>query len=286
MGSTVKRKAIVEGIDNKYPILETMRKAGVNTKTGIEKLNLYEQARIMEGMPNRAAYFIEYGTLNAKTLNEKGLGLKAITKDITKQGKTETQLFETYLSNRRAIELDARGIETGFNIQTAKEFVKQNKSKFEKTAKQTDKYQKEVLEYARDGGFITAEAFTAMTEANKNYVTFARELIQDGKPVVAEGSVNPFKKIEGSKLRVYPPLEQMVKNTNTIVNAVERNAVKTRFLDMVVDAQKKDKNFYPLIKKENPKTTKIPKEDLMTIRRDGKLETWNVGRDIKLRLQL
>ena len=32
-----------------------------------------------------------------------------------------------------------------------------------------------------------------MTEANKNYVTFARELIQDGKPVVAEGSVNPFK---------------------------------------------------------------------------------------------
>ena len=60
MGSTVKkRKTIIEGIDNKYPILETMRKAGVNTKTGIEKLNLYEQARIMEGMPNRAAYFID-----------------------------------------------------------------------------------------------------------------------------------------------------------------------------------------------------------------------------------
>ena len=254
MGSTVKRKTIVEGIDNKYPILEVMRAAKINTKTGIEKLNVYEQARIMEGMPNRAAYFIEYGTLNAKTLNEKGLGLKEIMKPITKQGKTETQLFETYLDNRRAIELDARGIETGFNIQIAKEFVKQNKSKFEKTAKQTDKYQKELLEYARDGGFITAEAFTAMTEANKNYVTFARELIQDGKPVVAEGSVNPFKDIKGDKSRVYPPLEQMVKNTNTIVNAVERNAVKTRFLDMVVDAQKKDKNFYPFIKKVNPKT--------------------------------
>ena len=171
-------------------------------------------------MQNRAGYFIEYGTLNAKTLNEKGLGLKAITKDITKQGKTETQLFETYLSNRRAIELDARGIETGFNIQTAKEFVKQNQFKFEQAAKKTDTYQRHLLEYALDGGLISKEAFTAMTEANKNYVTFARELIQDGKPVVAEGSVNPFKKIEGSKSRVYPPLEQMVKNTNTIVNAV------------------------------------------------------------------
>tara|TARA_R100001509_G_scaffold75209_1_gene42057 strand:- start:303 stop:3929 length:3627 start_codon:yes stop_codon:yes gene_type:complete len=281
MGSTVKRKTIIEGIDNKYPILEVMRNAKINTKTGIEKLNIYEQARIMEGMQNRAGYFIEYGTLNAKTLNEKGLGLKEITKDITKQGKTETQLFETYLSNRRAIELDARGIETGFNIQTAKEFVKKNQFKFEQSAKKTDTYQRHLLEYARDGGLITAEAFTAMTEANKNYVTFARELIQDGKPVVAEGSVNPFKKIEGSKLRVYPPLEQMVKNTNTIVNAVERNKVKIAFLDMITNAQKKDKNFYPFIKKVNPKTTNRPKEDLMTIRRDGKLETWDVGKDIK-----
>ena len=111
MGSTVKRKSIIQGIDNKYPILEAMRKAKINTKTGIEKLNIYEQARIMEGMPNRAAYFIEYKTLNFKTTLDKGSGLKEIMKPITKQGKTETQLFETYLDNRRAIELDARGIE-------------------------------------------------------------------------------------------------------------------------------------------------------------------------------
>ena len=281
MGSTVKRKTIIEGIDNKYPILETMRKAGVNTKTGIEKLNLYEQARIMEGMPNRAAYFIEYNTLNAKTLGDKGLGLKEITKDIVKEGKNQTQLFETYLSNRRAIELNNRGIETGFNIETAKQFTNKYKKTFEAKAKQTDKYQKELLEYARDGGLISAKDFTAMSEANKNYVTFARELLQDGKPVVAEGSVNPFKKIEGSKLRVYPPLEQMVKNTNTIVNAAERNQVKLNFIDMVIKSKAKDPNtFNKIFNKENPKTTKKPKEDLLTLKRDGKLETWDVGKDI------
>jgi hypothetical protein len=281
MGSTVKRKAIVEGIDNKYPILETMRKAGVNTKTGIEKLNLYEQARIMEGMPNRAAYFIEYNTLNAKTLGDRGIGLKEITKDIVKEGKNNTQLFETYLSNRRAIELNNRGIETGFNIDVSKQFVNKYKNTFESKAKQTDKYQRELLEYARDGGLITKDAYTAMTEANKNYVTFARELIQDGKPVVAEGSVNPFKPIKGAKLRVYPPLEQMVKNTNTIVNAVERNKVKINFLDLVAKAKKKDPNSFKDINKVNPRTTKKPKEDLMTVRKEGKLETWDVGKDIK-----
>jgi hypothetical protein len=282
MGSKVKKKAIIEAIDTKYPILETLREAKVNTKTGIEKLNLYEQARILEGMPNRAAYFVEYNTLNFKTAGDKGLGLKEVTKDIIKQGKNETQLFETYLMNRRAIELSERKIETGFNIETAKQFVNQNKSKFEKIAKQTDKYQKDVLEYARDSGLISKDAFNSMTEANKNYVTFARELVgQDGKVVAAEGSsVNPFKKIEGSKLKVFPPLEQMVKNTNTIVNAAEKNQVKLNFIDMVTKSKAKDPATFEFMNKVNPKTTNVPKEELLTFRRDGKLETWNVGKDL------
>jgi len=282
MGSKVKRKTIIEGIDTKYPILEALREAKVNTKTGIEKLNLYEQARILEGMPNRAAYFIEFNTLNGKTLTDKGLGLKEVTKDIIKQGKNETQLFETYLMNRRAIELSERKIETGFNIEIAKQFVNQNKSKFEKIAKQTDKYQRDVLEYARDSGLISKDAFNSMTEANKNYVTFARELVgQDGKVVAAEGSsVNPFKKIEGSKLKVFPPLEQMVKNTNTIVNAAERNQVKLNFIDMVAKSKVKDATTFEFMNKVNPKTTNRPKEELLTFRRDGKLETWDVGKDL------
>ena len=282
MGSKVKKKAIIEGIDNKYPILEALREAGVNTKTGIEKLNIYEQARVLEGIPNRAAYFIENKTINFKNLNDRGAGLKEVVKDVIDKGKTETQLFETYLMNRRAVELNNRGIETGFNIQTAKDFIKQYKSKFEQIAKKTDTYQRELLEYAKDGGFITAEAFTAMTEANKNYVTYARELIgKDGKIVAVEGSsTNPLKEIKGSKLRVFPPLEQMVKNTNTIVNLVERNNVKVQFIDKIVEAKKKDSNLFPFIEKVNPMKTNLPKSELLSIRRDGKLETWSVGKDL------
>ena len=282
MGSKVKKKAIIEGIDNKYPILEALREAGVNTKTGIEKLNIYEQARVLEGIPNRAAYFIENKTINFKNLNDRGAGLKEVVKDVIDKGKTETQLFETYLMNRRAVELNNRGIETGFNIQTAKDFIKQYKFQFEQIAKKTDTYQRELLEYAKDGGFITAEAFTAMTEANKNYVTYARELIgKDGKVVAVEGSsTNPLKEIKGSKLRVFPPLEQMVKNTNTIVNLVERNNVKVQFIDKIVEAKKKDSNLFPFIEKVNPIKTNLPKSELLSIRRDGKLETWSVGKDL------
>jgi len=233
MGSTVKKESIIRAIDTKYPILEALREAKVNTKTGLEKLNLYEQTRILEGMPNRAAYFIEYNTLNGKTLADKGLGLKDITADIIKKGKNEMQLFETYLTNRRAVELNARGIETGFDIATAKAFTKKYKLQFEEVAKKIDTYQRHLLEYAVDGGLISKDAFIAMTEANRNYVTFARELPKEGKKGYTEGSVNPFKRIKGSKERVFPPLDAIVKNTNKIVNLAERNQVKVNFIDFI-----------------------------------------------------
>lgn len=269
MGSTVKKKAIIEAIDTKYPVLEALREAKVNTKTGIEKLNLYEQTRILEGMPNRAAYFIEFNTLNGKTLTDKGLGLKDITADIVKKGKNEMQLFETYLTNRRAVELDARGIETGFDIPTAKVFVKKYKLQFEETAKKIDTYQRHLLEYAVDGGLISQQAFNAMTEANKNYVTFARELPKDGKKGYTEGSVNPFKRIKGSKERVFPPLDTIVKNTNKIVNLAERNKVKVNFIDFIVKQKGAAKatnapDPYPYIDKVKPilKPIKIQRKEL------------------------
>ena len=269
MGSTVKRKAIIEGIDTKYPILQALREANVNTKTGLEKLNLYEQTRILEGMPNRAAYFIEYNTLNGKTLADKGLGLKDITADIIKKGKNEMQLFETYLTNRRAVELNARGIETGFNIATAKAFTKKYKLQFEEVAKKIDTYQRHLLEYAVDGGLISKDVFIAMTEANKNYVTFARELPKDGKKGYTEGSVNPFKKIKGSKERVFPPLDAIVNNTNKIVNLAERNQVKVNFIDFIAKKQGAAEavnapNPFPYISKTKPmlKPIKIQRKEL------------------------
>lgn len=269
MGSTVKRKTIIEGIDTKYPVLEALREAKVNTKTGLEKLNLYEQTRILEGMPNRAAYFIEYNTLNGKTLADKGLGLKDITADIVKKGKNEMQLFETYLTNRRAVELNARGIETGFDIATAKAFTKKYKLQFEEVAKKIDTYQRHLLEYAVDGGLISKDAFIAMTEANRNYVTFARELPKDGKKGYTEGSVNPFKRIKGSKERVFPPLDAIINNTNKIVNLAERNQVKVNFIDFI--AKKKGAaeavnapDPFPYINKTKPilKPIKIQRKEL------------------------
>ena len=262
MGSTAKRKFIVTAIDTKYPILEALKDAGVNTKTGIEKLNIYEQTRLLEGMPNRAASFIEFSTLNFKTAEPKGPGLKTILKDVTIKGNKEMQLFDTYLANRRAIELNSRGIESGFDIATSKAFIKKYNLQFEQYAKKVDTYQRQLLEYAVDGGLISKDAFVAMTEANKNYVTFARELPKKGEIGFIKGSVNPFKRIKGSKERVFPPLEAIVKNTNTIVNLAERNQVKVNFVDFIAKEKKIAETVnapdpFPYFSKTKPKLKPI-----------------------------
>ena len=262
MGSTAKRKFIVTAIDTKYPILEALKDAGVNTKTGIEKLNIYEQTRLLEGMPNRAASFIEFSTLNFKTAEPKGPGLKTILKDVTIKGNKEMQLFDTYLANRRAIELNSRGIESGFDIATSKAFIKKYNLQFEQYAKKVDTYQRQLLEYAVDSGLISKDAFFAMTEANKNYVTFARELPKKGEIGFIKGSVNPFKRIKGSKERVFPPLEAIVKNTNTIVNLAERNQVKVNFVDFIAKEKKIAETVnapdpFPYFSKTKPKLKPI-----------------------------
>ena len=82
-------------------------------------------------------------------------------------------------------------------------------------------------------GFIVKQSNSDEFVANRNYVTFARELPKDGKKGYTEGSVNPFKRIKGSKERVFPPLDAIVKNTNKIVNLAERNQVKVNFIDFI-----------------------------------------------------
>jgi hypothetical protein len=77
--------------------------------------------------------------------------------------------------------------------------IKKLIKKYESVSKEVDAYQLRVLEYTRDRGLITPEAFDAIVEANKNYVPFARimELVE-GKTGYGEVS-NPLKAIKDAQ---------------------------------------------------------------------------------------
>ena len=260
---TTKRKFIIKAIDRKYPVLEALREANVKTKTGIEKLNPYELLRLQEGMQGRSAHFIEFGTLDFKTLAENGPSLISIAKPFVKDSKTETTLFSTYLINRHAVTLAKRGKESGVDIPNAEILLKKYTNKkvkdpdtdkmitYEQGAKKVDTYlQDGVLKYAYDGGLITKESFNAFKEINKNYMPMARELPRPGESGFIKGASNPFKRLKGSKEKIIDPLESILKNTDYIVRMTELNKTKNDFMNIILQAQKKDPLAFDWIKKK------------------------------------
>jgi len=274
---TTKRKFVIKAIDQKYPVLEALKELNIKTKTGIEKLNTYELLRLQEGMQGRSAHFIEFGTLDFKTLAENGPSLMSIVKPFVKDSKTETALFSTYLTNRHAVTLAKRGKESGVDIPNAEIFLKKYTNKkvkdpdtgkiitYEQAAKKVDTYlQDGVLKYAFDGGLITKESYNAFREINKNYMPMARELPRPGESGFIKGSSNPFKKLKGSKVKIIDPLESIVKNTDYIVRMTELNKTKNDFINTVLEAQKKDPEALSWIKKKkgNLKPITVQRKEL------------------------
>jgi len=310
-----KRQFVIKMIDEKYPVLEALREAGVNTKTGIEKLNIYESLRLLEGMQGRSAHFVEYATLDFKTLSEKGKSLVAVVEPFSKDPK-KLKLASTYLINKFAIDLAARGKETGVDIPNAKIFIKKYAKDFEKFSEEFNKYNKEMLEYARDGGLITQEQFNAFTTINKNYASMARRLPKEGEVGFTKGSSNPFRKLKGSKLEIIDPIESALKNTDFIIRATEKNKVSVDFIEFVEKMKEVDPKIFDYVKKKTGIKRPIevqrkeleqffdkkdiqkfsdntvesftifrqeyiyPDKSSIGIRRNGKYEVWEVGEDL------
>jgi len=259
---TTKRKFIINAIDQKYPVLEALKEAKINTKTGIEKLNVYESLRLLEGMQGRSAHFIEFGTLDFNTLAETGPSLMSIVKPFVKD-KTETKLLSTYITNRQAVSLAKRGKESGIDILNAEIFLKKYANikvkdpdtgypsnqpvkfiTYEEAAKKIDTYQQSVLKYAYDGGLITKESYNAYKEINQNYVPMARELPRPGQSGFIKGSGNPFKRLKGSKAIIIDPLETIVKNTDYILRMTELNKTKNDFINTIFRSSKKRSHIF------------------------------------------
>ena len=248
---------------------------------------------------------IEKGFLGKENIVQ---GKKANEKTLKKQYAE----LASYLIARRVVEYSERGFESGFKLKEAKEVMKELKPKYDKIAKEIDVYQRQLLEYARDLGLIDKGAFNAMIEANKSYVPFARilEAMESGKETGYTKIVqNPFKRVQGGKAALFDPIETIYSNTFRIVKLAERNNSLNKFFDFV----EKNKKVFPDINKlsqrtelkverskleqilDNPSevsnsgiinlnvfTKEFMRSDSNTVQvfRNGKLETWEVGRDL------
>ena len=238
-------------LDRFHPILEILRRVD-KEKNPQGILNIYERFRTLVGMDYRAGTFIEIATIDGG-LNNKGKSFNQIMKPIAESKQSYAE-FNNYKIAKRVVELEQRGIDSGFDVQAAKEVVNNKKliEKYEKTSKELDNYQKELLEYVKERGLISQEAFNSMLEANKNYIPFSRIIeSKKGETGYTSSVSNPLKRIKGAKgLDTFDPIETVYKNTFHLVKLAERNAALIEFFNFV----EKNKEAFPDINIKKAKT--------------------------------
>ena len=195
----------------------------------------YQLARLSRGTFGKANQFLEYGTFDFKTYENNGRPLKAILKGVDLDG------FRAYAASKRALELNARGIESGLDLDAAKTVAKNGGKQFEAVRRELIDYQNKLTKYLKDAGIVSDEGYAAMMDANKEYLPFFRVMDKDTSGAgVGRGvrTKNPIKKIEGSERDLIDPLESIIKNTYTYVALAERNAVGHAFVKMANDTGK------------------------------------------------
>lgn len=222
-------KLYTKALDDLNPIKNAVE-AMTNGKEIPASEDPYVQARLLRGVYGKAQQFIENSPFKYDTLENDGKSLKSILDPV----REDLNGLRAYSAAARAIELDGRGIKSGFDVDAAKQVVSAGKSAYEPVLKEVIDYQNRLTAYLKDSGVLDSKTYNAMLEANKSYVPFYRVFEESQAQGVGLGikTRNPIKKIKGSSKDVIDPLESIIKNTYTYITLAERNGVAKSFYDL------------------------------------------------------
>jgi len=276
-----------------------------------ENISPYENFQLLHGVKNTIQSFIERGAMDFKTDKVIGPSMKKIFIENNIKDLSTYKDFIRYSISKRAIEKNAQKLETGVNIKAAEKFVKENKQ-FEKPFRDIVKVSELSLKYLLDAGVISKEVYQAALKANKDFVPFYRDFLEEaGSGNFSKNVRNPLKFFKGSKKKIIDPFESIYNNIGTFVTIAKRNEANLSFLEMIEQVRKVDPNAFPEVQispkrtketkisakeleqvVENPKSLKPEvvdgfsvfrkesgylKDTEIVVYRNGKREVWEVG---------
>lgn len=194
----------------------------------------YVLSRLTAGNIGKSDAFLEYGAYDFNTKQVVGPSLKNILEPV----RQDIDAFKAYAISERALELEGRGITSGFDTAAARKVVDEGSAKYRKVFDDLVQYQNNATKYLLDSGVLSKENYDLMMEANKSYVPFFRSIEDGARPMNTKGLNvrNPVKKIRGSELEIIDPIESIVKNTYLFIDIAEKNRVMTAMVDLAQKA--------------------------------------------------
>lgn len=297
-----KKTFAADFIDNKQPVKAIVEKIAVIEGKKLSNdapLTPYELLRIQPGMIGKAFQFLETGVLKFESAGSNAFIGKSF-KDIINKFTSNEQLkiFDLYLINRHAIGIynSAQGTakqkaefvfeQTGKDVKAAEAYVKENRSAYEKSAKEIDIYQINLINYLYKSGYFPKDLHAQFISniKNKQYVPLKRKLDKkeftgETKDTTSPGASGSLQKRKGSTADILSPLDSIYGNTLSFISIAERNYAIASFFKEVQQFKKKYP-IYELPYRVLPVKAKIKKIEITEKEIKDKLDIETKGMEV------
>lgn len=213
-------------VDRLDPIKKAVDELGADAVGLTAEGNPYKLARMANDHKAKVQHFFEKGTLDYATLEKTGKSFNEIVEPF----KDDLGGLKAFLISKRALELEARGVKSGFDVAAATDVVKAGESKYATAAKELVDFQNSAVKYLKDSGVLSEKTFNNLVEAGQSYISFKR--ISEEGTVSKSGKGKPIHKIKGSDLNIQDPFISMIDNAETYLKLAERNRAVKSLVDL------------------------------------------------------
>lgn len=259
-----------------------------------ESMSAYEQARRYEGTPRITRNFLDQNLKPImKELEKAKISLEDLTAYAT--SKHANDLHDIAKSKGVANMPDGSNPLTGLKDSDVKgAIVSLETPEMKKIHKMLLSYNQKLLDIAYKGGFISEKTRDMLLNRYPNYVPFQRFFSESAGEANFAGTgsqksfadiYSPIKRFKGSTRTIKDPLESMVSNAHSIIDAVERNKVG-QAVAKLYDNQGAGFFVERLGVKARQEIAKgVRKENIITVMENGKRVLYQVNPDIYKVLQ-
>lgn len=219
-------------VEELHPIKKALEPLGEAGKKA------FEGFRLLRGASGRARTFLKQGIFD-ENFNKTGKSFDEVVMPV----RENLDEARAYIKDKRALELDERGIMTGSDLSRAERVF--NITELERQFPNFKTHQKELIEYQDSllnelvkSGVLDPADMATFKELNKEYVPFFRDIKAEKKAkkgIQMEGS--PIKRIKGSDRPIVDPYESIIKNTYQYTAIAQRNKTMLDLVDVITSAE-------------------------------------------------
>jgi len=220
-------------VDKFDPIKVAVEKLKPNEKLPTSE-NPYDLARMANDYKAKVKHVFDRGMIDYETLKTTGKSFKQIIEPFAGDAKAVDGL-KAFMISARALEIEGRGIKSGFDLNAAREVMAKGEAKYGKAAQELVDFQNGALQYAKDAGLISDKALNNMKELGKSYVSFSRIIEPEDIGGRTPGKSKSLKSLKGSERMIQDPFKSMIENTESLFRAAEANRSMKAMVELVKD---------------------------------------------------